>query len=48
MKLEVGMYVRHERQGIGKIMSKYEENDRTWFDVNFKCYEDECHCGICE
>lgn len=49
MKLEVGMYVRHYYYGIGKITNRYENNNKTWFNVKFKCYEeDEGSCGICE
>ena len=49
MKLEEGMYVRHYYYGIGKITNRYENNNKTWFNVKFKCYEeDEGSCGICE
>lgn len=49
MKLEVGMYVRHNYFGIGKITNSYESSGKTWFNVKFRCYEeDEGNCGICE
>lgn len=50
MKLEVGMYVRNDNFGIGKINKDYfDSNNKRWFNVRFNCYEDEdCHCGICE
>lgn len=49
MKIDVGMYVRHNYYGIGKITNSYESEGKTWFNVKFNCYEDdENHCGICE
>lgn len=50
MKLEVGMYVRNDYFGIGKINRDYFDNkNKHWFNVQFNCYEDEDnHCGICE
>ena len=50
MKLEVGMYVRNNHFGIGKISKEYfDSNNKHWFNVQFNCYKDEdCHCGICE
>ena len=50
MKLEVGMYVRNNHFGIGKINKEYfDSNNKHWFNVQFNCYKDEdCHCGICE
>lgn len=49
-KLEVGMYVRGERFGIGKINRDYYDNEKNhWYNVEFNCYGDnENHCGICE
>ncbi len=49
MKIDVGMYVRQNYYGIGKITNSYESEGKTWFNVKFNCYEDdENHCGICE
>lgn len=50
MKLEVGMYVRNDYFGIGKIDKDYfDSNNKHWFNVQFNCYgDDDCHCGICE
>lgn len=50
MKLEVGMYVRYDYFGIGKIDKDYfDSNNKHWFNVQFNCYgDDDCRCGICE
>lgn len=49
MKLEEGMYVRHNYFGIGKVINSYERDNRIWFNVKFNCYgDDDYHCGICE
>lgn len=50
MKIDVGMYVRHNYFGIGKINKEYfDSNNKHWFNVKFNCYkDDECHCGVCE
>ena len=49
-KLEIGMYVRNDYFGIGKIDKDYfDSNNKHWFNVQFNCYgDDDCHCGICE
>ena len=49
-ELSVGMYVRNNHFGIGKINKEYfDSNNKHWFNVQFNCYKDEdCHCGICE
>lgn len=40
MKLEVGMYVRNNYFGIGKINKEYfDSNNKHWFNVQFNCYK---------